>query len=152
MLLCQFKADCFWLQRLKQWFNNHARGVAKAAGLERRLKPLDLSVRPTRKLSSTQAYMKLYWSQLKPAVDEEWEKCVAEDPSASERKGERLRHRNKLIRELFGAETEKVKQEVEQRREEGITSGDDAPEPEGAGESTSSVEKQRRTKASSLQR
>lgn len=144
----------FWLQRLKQWFNNHARGAAKAAGLGRRLKPLDLSVRPTRKLGSTQAYMKLYWSKLKPIVDEGWEKHITEDPDASGRKGERLRHRNKLVSELFRAETEEVKQDVEQRREEGIASGDDTPEPEGHGdgESTNNTEKQRRAKAYALQR
>ncbi|SRR5260221_2484509 len=127
--------------------------MAAAVGSERRLKPLNLSVRPTRKLSSTQAYTKLYYSsKLKPIVDKAWEQHAAENPGKSREKGERLRHQNKLLAELLHAETEEVKQKVEHCREEGIASSDDGPESEGAVESTSVKEKQRRTKAYAFQK
>ena len=147
------KLIAFWLQRLKQWFNNHARGMAAGVSSERRLKPLNLSVRPTRKLSSTHTYTKLYYSsKLKPIVDKAWEEHVAENPGKNREKGERLRHQNKLIAELLSAETEEVKQKVEQCREEGIASDDDALEPEDAVESTSAREKLRCAKAYALQK
>src|SRR5260221_8040715 len=118
--------------------------MAAAVGSEHRLKPLNLSVRPTRKLSSTHAYTKLYYSsKLKPIVDKAWEQYVAENPGKNSG-GDQLRHQNKLLAELLSAETEEVKQKVEQCREEGVASNDDTPEPEGAAESTSIKEKQRR--------
>ena len=110
-------------------------------------------MRPTRKLSSTQAYTKLYYaSKLKPVVDKAWERHVAENPGVEGRRGEQLGHQNKLLAKLLSEETEEVKQKVEQRREEGIASNGGTPEPEGAVESTSDREKQRRTKAYAFQK
>ena len=110
-------------------------------------------MRPTRKLSSTHAYTKLYYSsKLKPIVDEAWKQHVAENPGKVGVRGERLRHQNKLLAELLSNETEEVKQKVEQCREEGIASDSDTPEPDDAGESTSAKEKQRRAKAYALQK
>jgi len=127
--------------------------VAAAAGSERRLKPLNLSVWPTRKLSSTQAYTKLYYpSKLKPIVDKAWEQHVAENPGKNRGKGDWLRYQNKLLADLLSAETEEVKQKVQQCREEGVASDDDGPEPEGAVESTGIKEKQRRAKAYAFQK
>lgn len=127
--------------------------MAAAVGSERRLKPLNLSVRPTRRLSSTHAYTKLYYSsKLKPIVDKAWEQLIAENPGKIWGKGERLRHQNKLLAELLSAEPEEVKQKVEQCREEGIGSDDGTPEPERAGESTGVKEKQRRAKAYAFQK
>ena len=127
--------------------------MAAAAGSDRRLKPLNLSVRPTRKLSSTQAYTKLYYaSKLKPVVDKAWEQHVAENPGINSKRGEQLGHRNKLLAKLLSAETEELKQKVEQCCEEGIASDDGTPEPEGAVESTSDKEKQRRAKACAFQK
>ena len=144
-----------WLQHLKQWFNNHAHSMGAAAGSERQIKPLNLSVRPTRKLSATHAYTRLYYaSKLKPIVDEAWEQHVAKNPGEIWGKGDRLKYQNKLLAELLSDETEEVKQKVEQCREEGIApeANGDMPEPESAGESTSVKEKQRRAKAYALQK
>jgi len=113
-------------------------------------------VRPTRKLSTTHAYGKLYWEKLKPILDERWDQYIAENPDAggTHLRGNRLNHQNKLLRELLDAEPEDIKKEVERRREEGIAFDDDGPEPEleGAGESTSVTEKQRCAKAYALQK
>lgn len=139
------KLITIWLQCLKQWFNNHARSIGGAAGSGRQIKPLNLSVRPTRKLSATHAYTKLYYaSKLKPIVDEAWEQHVAKNPGENWGKGDRLKHQNKLLAELLSDESEEVKQKVEQCREEGIAPEADGniPEPESAGESTSIKEKQ----------
>lgn len=141
-----------FLQRLKQWYNNHTRGMAAAGSSEHRQKPLNLSVRPTRKLSSTQAYGRLYWPKLKPILDERWDEHIAENPDASGKRGEQLRHRNKALKELLSTETDEVKEEVERRREEGIASDDEAPEPEGADESIGAIEAQRRAKAFAFQK
>ena len=152
LLLRHSKLIIFWPQRLQQWFNNHSRGMAAAVGSERRPKPLNLVERPTKKLSFVQAYTKLYYqSKLKPIVDEAWKQHIAENPGEVGR-GDRLKHRNKLIGELFHDEAKEVKQRVEQCREEGIASDDNTPEPEGAVESTSDAEKQRRTKAYAFQK
>jgi len=113
-------------------------------------------VRPTRKLSTIHGYGKLYWEKIKPILDEWWDQYIAENPDAGGKhlRSNRLNCQNKLLRELLDAETEEVKKEVEQRREEGIVSDDDGPEPEleGAGESTSATEKQRCAKAYALQK
>jgi len=82
---------------------------------------------PTRKLSTIHAYGKLYWEKIKPILDERWDQYIAENPDAG---GKHLRSnwlncQNKLLRELLDAETEEVKKEVEQRREEGIVSQSD---------------------------
>jgi len=113
-------------------------------------------VRPTRKLSTTHAYGKIYWDKIKPILDERWDQYIAENPDAGgiHVRTNRLSYQNKLLKELLDAEPEDVKKEVEQRREEGITSDNGRPEPEleDAGESTSAAEKQRRAKAYAFQK
>ena len=126
--------------------------MAAAGSSERRQKPLNLSARQTRKLSSTQAYGRLYWPKLKPILEERWDQHVAENPDKSSRRGEQLRHRNEVLKELLGMETDEIKQEVERRHEEGIISDDEASEPEGADESMSTAEAHRRAKAYAFQR
>ena len=127
--------------------------MAAAAGSEHRLKPLNLTIRPTRKLAAIHAYSKLYYaSKLKPVVDEAWNKYVAENPDQNWGKGEQLRQRNILLAKLLHAETEEVKQKVERCREEGIASDDKTSEPGDASESTSNREKLRRAKAYAFQK
>lgn len=125
-----------------------------AAPLEpsRRLKPLKLSVRPTRKLSAPQAYGRLYRSKLKPILNEKWEQHVANNPDAAEKKGEQLRYRNELLKELLAAEVDEVKQRVDSCREEGVFSDDETPEPEAADEGITITERQRRAKADAFQK
>ena len=125
-----------------------------AAPLEpsRRLKPLKLSVRPTRKLSAPQAYGRLYRSKLKPILDEKWEQHVANNPDAAGKKGEQLRYRNELLKELLAAEVDEVKQRVDSCREEGVFSDDETPEPEAADEGITITERQCRAKADAFQK
>jgi hypothetical protein len=121
---------------------------------ENRTKPLDLLKRQTRKLAPVQAYSRLYYDKkLKAITDARWEQYITEKPEMQVKKGERLRHRNEVIKELLAAETDEVKAEVEQRREEGIDSDDERDvESEDDGEDISPEEKQRRAKALSFQR
>jgi hypothetical protein len=91
-----------------------------------RNKPLDLTKRPGRKLSSLQAYTRLFYKKkLKAVVDPKWLELIAENPALKRKRGEKLRHRNTVIREVFDVETDEVKEEVEKRRKEGIFSDDD---------------------------
>ena len=85
-------------------------------------------------------------------MKERWDQYIKENPGASGRKGEQLCHQNGLLKELLSAEPDEVKQRVDKCREEGIASDEEAAEPEGDGESTSSVEAQRRAKAYAFQR
>jgi hypothetical protein len=119
---------------------------------ERRPKPLKLSVRPTRKLSAPQAYGRLYRSKLKPILDKKWEQHIAKNPDAARKKGEQLRYRNELLKELLAVEMDEVKQRVNSCREEGVFSDDETPEPEAAGEGMSVPERQRRAKADAFQK
>ena len=103
-------------------------------------------MQPTRKLSTTHAYEKLYWEKIKPILDERWDQYITENPGAggTHLRSNWLNYQNKLLRELLDAEPEDIKKEVEWCHEEGITFDDDGPEPEleGTGESTSATEKQ----------
>ena len=96
--------------------------MAAALGTDCQPKPLKLVVRPTRKLSTTHAYGKLYWNKIKPVLDERWDQYIAENPDAGGKhlRSNWLRYQNKLLRELLDAKPDGVKKEVEQRREEGI--------------------------------
>jgi hypothetical protein len=118
-------------------------------------KPLNLSKRQTKKLPRVQAYSRLYYEKrLKPITDARWEQYITENPEMKSKKGERLRHRNVVLKELLDAETDDVKAEVERRREEGIMSGDEdlVESEDDEGDGLDTVEKERRTKASLLQR
>ena len=126
--------------------------MAAAVDSERRQKPLNLSVWPTRKLSAMQAYGKLYLTKLKPVLKERWDQYMEENPGVSGRKGEQLRHQNGLLKELLSAEPDEVKQRVDKCREEGIASDEESAGPEGDDESIHGVEAQRRAKAYAFQR
>lgn len=118
---------------------------------EIRRKPLNLTKRTTRKLSSLHAYSRLYYKEkLKVIVDARWEQHIAENPVLKNRRGEVLRHRNAVIREVFNAETDEIKEEVEKRREEGFFSEEEIDPDDDDG--IDSIERQRHAKALSLQR
>jgi hypothetical protein len=125
------------------------------ATTENHRKPLNLSKRPTRKLSTVQAYSRLYYEKkLKVVTDARWEQYIAENPEMKTKKGEQLRHRNEVLKELLEAETDDVKAEVEKRREEGITSDDELIESEDDGDNDGidAVEQERRAKAVAMHR
>ena len=119
---------------------------------DRRPKPLKLSVRPTRKLSAPQAYGRLYRSKLKPVLDGKWEQHIAKNPDGAGKKGEQLRYRNELLKELLAAEVDEVKQRVDLCHEKGDFSDDETHEPEAACEGVSTTERQRRAKADAFQK
>ncbi|KAN0107118.1 hypothetical protein V8E52_010478 [Russula decolorans] len=130
---------------LRQWFNNHTRGMATAE--RRRTKPLNLIKRQTRKLSSAQAYSRIYYEKmLKPLVEAEWTRHIASNPGIERKPGEFLRHRNIVIREIYNAETDEVKAEVEKRHEDGLFSEDEDFELDD-NDGIDAVERQRHTKA-----
>jgi hypothetical protein len=71
------------------------------------------------------------------------------------KKGEALRHRNAVIREIFDAETDEVKATVEKRREEGGLSDDEDIELDDDDDGDEAVdpnERLRRIKANGLHR
>lgn len=71
-------------------------------------------------------YSKLYYrKKLKPFVDAEWERHIAENPDLERKKGENFRHRNATLKKFFDVETDEVKAEVKKRREEGYFSEDE---------------------------
>jgi hypothetical protein len=96
--------------------------------------------------------MRLYYKEkLKAIVEARWEQHIAENPDLEKKKGEALRHRNAVVREVLNDETEEIKAEVEKRREEGILSEDEDIEPDHD-DDIEAIERQRRNKALSLQR
>src|SRR5260370_23124396 len=87
---------------------------------EVRKKPLTLIKRAKRKIAPPQAYSWLYYNKkLKAIVDARWEQYIAENPSMKGVRGQVLKFRNAVIKELYNLETDKVKAEVERRCEEG---------------------------------
>ena len=87
---------------------------------EVRKKPLTLIKRAKRKLAPPQAYLQLYYNKkLKAIVDARWEQYIAENPSMKGVRGQVLKFRNAVIKELYDLETDEVKAEVERRCEEG---------------------------------
>jgi hypothetical protein len=117
-----------------------------------RTRPLNLKKRSGKKLSSVQAYTRLYYHRkLRPIVAEKWAEHIAENPDVAGRKGESLRYRNAVIRDFFNAEPDDVKAEVEQKREEGLFSEDEDIE-SNDGFAVDAFEKQRRTKVLGFRR
>ena len=65
-------------------------------------------------------YSWLYYNKkLKAIVDARWEQYIAENPSIKGVRGQVLKFRNAVIKELYDLETDEVKAEVERRCEEG---------------------------------
>jgi hypothetical protein len=117
-----------------------------------RRKPLNLTKRTTRKLSYVQAYSRLYYKKkLKDIVAALWERHITRHPELKNKKGQVLKHRNAVIRELLNAETDEVKAEVRRRREEGDYSDDEDINPDDDN-AVDAVEIQRRTRAYGFQR
>lgn len=100
-----------------------------------------------------QAYSKLYYDKkLKPVVEEAWEKYLSAHPDLPHTKGNKLRHRNELLQQLLEGESEEVKEEVNRRREEGISAEDIEEELEGDEEGMDPMERQQHAKALLFQR
>ncbi len=74
-------------------------------------------------LSATQAYLKLFIdSEMKDSITTQWKDYVAKNP---DKKGSGIGHYNAAIQGLYDVETDKVKAEVERKRQEGIFSEDE---------------------------
>ena len=98
--------------------------------------------------------MQLYYNKkLKGIVDAKWKLYIAENPSMEKKKGETLKHRNAIIREIFNVETDEVKVAVEKRCEEGGLSNNEDIELDGDGnDAVDANEQLRHIKANDLQR
>lgn len=118
---------------------------------EIRKKPLNLIKRQSRKLSSVQAYTRIFYKKKKPAIIAKWKHYIAKNPAMKTKPGEYLRFRNLLLKQYFDLETDEVKVEVERRRQEGIFSEDEDIEPDDD-DDVDATERQRRTKAFGYQR
>jgi len=121
---------------------------------EIRKKPLILIKRQTRKLSSLHAYSRIYYyKKLKPIVDADWTQYLAENPQLEkdDLRKESLRRRNLILKNLFDAETDEVKAEVEKKREDGLFSEDEDTEPDDD-DLVDAIEQRRRAKALSFHR
>jgi hypothetical protein len=94
-----------------------------------------------------QAYTRLFYDKkLKAIVGGEWIKHIGRNPDLARKRGEALRFRNTVIKELYSAETDEVKEVVENRREEGYFSEAEDVEPDD-GDAVEGAERRRRTKA-----
>jgi hypothetical protein len=121
------------------------------ASTEHRKKPLNLAKRQTKKLSSVQAYTRLYYDKrLRSITDARWAQYITKNPEMKHKKGEQLRKRNEDLKELLEGESEEVKAEVEKRRVEGIDTDDEAIESEDDADGIGLAEQQRRAKAIAL--
>ena len=116
-----------------------------------RKKSLNLTRRPTRKLPRYQAYSRIYYEKkLKVIVDALWKRRIDKYPDLKT-KGEALKHRNAVIKELFEDETDEVKAEVDRKREEGDFSEHEDINFNDAG-TVDAVERRRRNRAFGVQR
>ena len=111
-----------YLQRIKEWFNNHTR--ESYAG-HKKNKILDLTMKKQKLLPDWQAYSQLYYeTRLKDVVAAEWPDEQARILEQKEN-GEDAQNtptvpplwfRNKVIRAEYLIETDEVKEEVEKYR------------------------------------
>lgn len=121
---------------------------------EIRRKPLVLIKRQTKKLSSWHAYSRIYYyKKVKPVVDADWKQFLSENPQfeKSEWKAKSLRCRNIITRDLFDAETDEVKAEVERKRKDGLFSEDEDTDLDDD-DLVDAIEQRRRAKALSFHR
>jgi len=106
-------------QRIKQWYNNHTRGETSGSGERRRI--LDLNIKPKKQLPDWQTYSTLYYKdQLKDRIRDEWDaKYLAENPDRDPETAippPMMAYRNQKTREYFEAETDEVKNKVNEAR------------------------------------
>ncbi|KAF7971012.1 hypothetical protein HWV62_22281 [Athelia sp. TMB] len=116
------------LSKLKIWFNNNGRPGAN--GGDKLL--LDLqpkTKKPSKRLSLLQAYSKRYWhKKLKVVVDERYAKHLELMEASLAPKIAPLDFRNKVIREYWEDEPDKVKAEIAEYREHRFLHGGSSDE------------------------
>ena len=117
---------------------------------EVRRKPLNLTKRQSRKLSSVHAYSRLYSDKWKDLVKARWKEFIAENPDKTGKKMELSIH-NMVMKECLDAETDEIKAEVERKREQGYYSEDEDIDLSNE-EGVEQVEQQRRTRARGFQK
>jgi hypothetical protein len=146
-----------FLQRIKQWFNNHTRG---SGGFQSRpsknLKLLKLTRRKTKKLSLTQAYFQLHAKRLRPVINDKWATYVKTHPEDWAGNSIPIEWRNKLIAKLFNEEPDTVKAEVKAHRDSGAgrvdeDEGDSVKAEEADGDDYDVTERLRIIRAQSYQ-
>lgn len=122
-------------QRIKSWFGNHARSTSKTSGSR---DVLDLRERKPKKRTVVQAYQRLYnETKIKPLVTERWnakheyEKTHPPIPPALPLpKYPPVNFRNDIAKELYEAESDEVKAQVEEFRDNPHATVDDSEDDE----------------------
>lgn len=101
------------IQRVLFWFHNHTRGSSSGSGKRSVLKLQS----KTKLLQPWQAYQKLFYrSKLKPIVDMAWEEYKSGLSVGTKPDKPRFVFINEKVQELFAAETEEVRAQVEAHR------------------------------------
>jgi hypothetical protein len=97
-----------------------------------------------------QVYSKLHYEKrLKPIINEKWAQYIANNPDMERKKGEALRHRNAVTKELYDGETDEFKAAIEKKREEGDY---ERIEPGPGGDAVEKIERQRCAKLVGIQK
>ena len=136
------------IQRIKEWYNNRTRTPSSG---ESRAKVIDLTGKKSRKLHITQAYSRIYYeNKLKAIINDRWLTHLKSHPDDASKTGPPLAFRNKIVRELYEAESAEVKAEVVRQRDEGFS--DDENEDDEDVEDGDKAELKRRANAASFQR
>lgn len=87
---------------------------------------------------------------MKAIVAEKWETHLETHPEDASKICPPLPFRNKVIRDLYGSETQEIKDEVERRRDEVVSDNELADVDDG--EDVNEEESQRRAKAAGYQK
>ena len=83
---------------------------------EARTRPLNLAARPYRMRSSWQVYLRMYYkTDLKHTIDAMLAQFYADNPDVEKTNGPNPGYRNAMIKELYNAETDNIKAEVQRR-------------------------------------
>lgn len=110
-------------QQVSSWMNNHSGGRGKNNGALLRATRVNfrellrgaLDEKRRQKLQATQAYSELYWaSKLKAVILAEWKQKVKDEPDLP--KTRYIAYMNLRVRQLYAAETDAIKAEVEHYR------------------------------------
>jgi len=100
--------------------------------------------------SAQNAYANLYPNKVEPTIKASYALHIAKHPHLAKKKGETLKHRNIVLKELLSRETDEIKAEVDERRRAGDLN--DKEDVVSDDDTVDEVERRRRRKARALQR
>jgi CRISPR/Cas system-associated exonuclease Cas4 (RecB family) len=104
---------------------NHSRSSTSGTG---RKKVLNLNGKQKEKLQPFQVYSQLYYeSKWKATLDAEYQVYKQTEPEPGKKLKQPFQYSMDRLRELYEAETQEIKNEVEERRKQMVDSPEEAP-------------------------